>query len=196
MQRIVKVGFFLVLSILCLPGTLWTHPHAFADCTLDVVFDENGIRMIHENWVMDEMFSNVLIWDFDTNEDGALTGTELDAVAAAGMENLQTYSYFTHLWVNGKAVVTEARNMRCDWRDGRLIYDFDVPVTTTPGGELVVSIYDDSFYTDIYVLDDGIRYSGQNAKFSISMDRRAAPELSYYNGQVTPDAIFLKVAGK
>jgi ABC-type uncharacterized transport system substrate-binding protein len=56
-----------VCLVLLMPCSASAHPHVYVDARVDVVFDDKGLAGFKVTWVFDEMFSNMIAYDFDTN---------------------------------------------------------------------------------------------------------------------------------
>jgi len=63
-----RMGKHLVLAAFVLfifPSMSFSHPHVFIYNSIKVVFDEKGLAGFELKWVFDDMFSNMIINDFD-----------------------------------------------------------------------------------------------------------------------------------
>ncbi len=78
------------------------HPHVFIDNHLIFVFDGSMLVGFREIWVFDDIFSQQLLEQFDTDHDGHFSNEESDAVAKGTLPNLASFHYFTYLWLDGK----------------------------------------------------------------------------------------------
>ncbi|ETR73002.1 MAG: hypothetical protein OMM_01274 [Candidatus Magnetoglobus multicellularis str. Araruama] len=47
-----------------MPLTALAHPHVFVECTVTIVFDDQGLAGFHNHWVMDRMFSGNMLSSF------------------------------------------------------------------------------------------------------------------------------------
>jgi ABC-type uncharacterized transport system substrate-binding protein len=86
-----------VLVLLILPFLLWAHPHTFVD-----IYPQLHSDTIEIKWRFDEMSSNMLIMDFDTNRDGQFSQKESDLIKSETFVYLKDYNYYTYLFTNKK----------------------------------------------------------------------------------------------
>ena len=70
----------LVCLALAMPYSVSAHPHVYVDARVDVVFDDKGLAGFKVIWVFDEMFSNMIAYDFDTNGNGRFDAGEVEGV--------------------------------------------------------------------------------------------------------------------
>ena len=59
------LAIFLLFSV---QTRVFAHPHVFIHNSVTIVFDENGLAGFKVDWVFDEMFSNMIIHDYDQNK--------------------------------------------------------------------------------------------------------------------------------
>ena len=96
MLRVKLKGFLYFFFVFLLYATkTLSHPHIFVDCTLSFVFDENGFAGIKERWVFDEMFSSMILNDFDKDRNLSLDSQEIVAIKKGAFSNLKNFNYFT-----------------------------------------------------------------------------------------------------
>lgn len=142
------------------------HPHVWIDSVLRFEGDR-----IHAVWTFDDMFSNVILSDFDIDNDKRLVGMEMDRVKEGMFDNLQNFAYFMRVYCGDVPLdVVGAENFNAEVKDGRVIYNFTVML----GGKCddVVELYnfDSTRYsaidvisvngsTDLKQAEDGIRYA-------------------------------------
>ena len=84
------------------PQSAFPHPHVFIDNTVAIVFDGEGLAGFRLYWLFDEMFSNMLIHDYDKNGDGKFEEGEIKGLKRGAFSNLKKFNYFIRLKVNGK----------------------------------------------------------------------------------------------
>ncbi len=53
-------------------------------------------------WAFDEVFSDGMFNDFDTNGDRSFDAAEVDGIRKVSVPSMKEFGYFTHVWVNGK----------------------------------------------------------------------------------------------
>lgn len=194
-----KRCFLLAAGLLLGTGALFSHPHAWISAKASLVVEDGKLKGLWAEWTMDDMFSAILVADYDRNQDGQFTGPELADLRSDYFDNLKNFGFFTKVWRQGKTVpLTEARDFTCSLKGGTAaVYKFFLPLDLklSAGQEVSVAMYDESFYSDIGWADaDPVQVSGRDAaRFTFSLGPNKAHR--YYNEQITPVEIRLK-AGK
>lgn len=192
----VKIACFSLLLTLGLHSVGSAHPHVFIDCDLVFVFDSEGLAGIIQRWVFDEMFSTMILAHFDQDKDAALDPDEVNGIRKGAFANLQDYNYFTHIQIGGnKYVVEKVTDFYATVQDNRLIYTFFVPCRVSAARSLKkiqVAIYDDTYYTDVKLGIDTPSFDGGDELYSVDYGIDKSPDLSYYGGQIVPEAITVR----
>jgi len=150
----------LTLLLLLLPLPAAAHPHVWIEATLGYVVEDGKITGLDVTWLFDDLYSALVLEDFDTDGDGSLSQQELDALVGISAANLMSYSFFTHLKVQGeKFYVGGVKQFYAEVSEGDLIlYRFRVPLPAPSAPEdLSVGLFDDSYYVDIVLVDDDIQ---------------------------------------
>lgn len=200
-QKFRVVPIFLILFVsLVIPYCLSAHPHIFIDNTVTIVFDHNGLAGIKAQWVFDEMYSSMLVHDFDENKDGTFSDTEIEKIRQDAFSNLEDYNYFTHIVINGKKFkVKRVKDFSARLDKDRIVYSFFVPCHVSANSSykgIKISMYDITYYVAISLVgEDPVRYdkpSHIDCTYKIFEDTKNA----YYYGQIFPQAILLKFRKK
>lgn len=130
--------------------TLLAHPHMFIDTNPTIVMDKNGLKGVEVSWVFDDMFSSVVIKDYDKNKDQKFNQKELAKLKKEAFDYTAEYHYFTKLTLGKKQLPMGApQNFTPTIKKGRLIYHFFIPclVPVKKGVKKVkLSIFDPTFY--------------------------------------------------
>ncbi|MEA3332582.1 MAG: DUF1007 family protein [Pseudomonadota bacterium] len=197
-RKIFLIGLqVLILSIPAL--TSWSHPHVFLYSTVKVVFDEKGLAGVQVNWVFDEMFSSMMILDFDKNCNQRFEPAEIESVKKGAFENLRKFDYFMHIKIDGKLFkVKYVTDFSAEITNGKMVYRFFVPchVRVEEGSkEVKLSIYDSTFYSSVFLQKNPVTYENRQpyeVEYTIEKNRGEA----YYFGQVYPEEIILKFRQK
>jgi len=71
---------FATFLLSCFSQTSFSHPHAFIDNKLTMIFDNEGFAGIRVEWVFDEFFSSMITGDYDRNQNNILENSEIDAI--------------------------------------------------------------------------------------------------------------------
>jgi ABC-type uncharacterized transport system substrate-binding protein len=181
--------------IVVFSGTLHAHPHIFIDNTVTIVFDEEGMAGIKLHWVFDEMYSNMLIYDYDTDQNKEFSAKELDILQNEAFENIAEYSYFTHININGKKFEKRyIEDFSASIENERVIYTFFVNCHVkahTSDKKIEISVYDETYYTDIALEGmKSIKTKGAD-KFDHTLRLKDDMDNSFYYGQAIPQVIIL-----
>ena len=181
---------FATFLLLAFSQTSFSHPHAFIDNKLTMIFDNEGFAGIRVEWVFDEFFSSMITGDYDRNQNNILENSEIDAIEKEAFDNLANFDYFTVIRIGGKSFkVKYVHDFSAALKEGKLIYDFFMPChvkAISTFKEVVISQYDPTYYTDMS-LDEGqpVMIEGDSG-FETSSRISENPKISYYFGLVHP----------
>ncbi len=194
MRRI--VSFLLSLAI---SGWIWispaeSHPHVFMYNQITVVFDQKGLAGFEIRWAFDEMFSSMIIMDFDKNRNGRFETSEIESVEKGAFSNLKGFDYFTHIKINGKPFrVKYVKDFSAEIDQGTLIYRFFVPChvrATKAWRDVKISVYDREFYTSVFPASSPVALKNQRP-FEVRHRIRKNKAEAYYFEQIYPDEVTL-----
>ena len=197
-RKIFLIGLlFLILSIPAF--TVWSHPHVFLYSTVKVIFDEKGLAGVQVDWVFDEMFSSMMILDFDKNGNGCFESAEIESVKKGAFENLRQFDYFMHIKIDDKSFkVKYVTGFSAEITNGKMAYRFFVPChvrAEESSKEVRLSIYDSTFYSSVFLQKNPVTYENRrfyDVEYTIEKNKGEA----YYYGQVYPEEIVLKFRQK
>ena len=200
MSNMIKIAWFAISFFVCMVGDVWAHPHVFIDNTVTIVFDQKGMAGIKTTWVFDEMFSELIIHDYDTDQDGAFSADEEGKIKTEVFSNLKNYHYFTYINIAGKAFnVRYVKDFSAHLDSIRVRYTFFVPCHVTAVSsykEIKIAMYDSTYYVDVAWADkNSIRFeegSSMDYNYEIADNTRN----SYYYGQIVPQEIILNFRKK
>ncbi len=190
----------IILCFLFITDYVAAHPHVFIDNAITIVFNQEELAGIEVNWLFDEMFSSMLIHDYDENKDGVFDLAEIEAIKNGAFSNLRKFNYFTRIKINGEPFIVElVENFSVSMQDNCVVYNFFIPCklkTEIGYKEIKISIYDDSYYVDILELDkDVIQFKG-NSFVEYEYELRKDTGNPYYFGQIFPQEMILKFKKK
>ena len=77
-------GLVVVFLAAALPA--FAHPHVFVNNKMTVVFDGGMLQGISFTWTFDEMFSNMILADYDPKHTGQFNAAQVKAVKAGAVE--------------------------------------------------------------------------------------------------------------
>ena len=188
---------FLFLCVLLLPGLqarVPAHAHVWITNGIIFYFDKQGLAGFKVEWVFDEMFSNMIIHDYDENRNGALEPAEIKRVEKGAFSNLKEFAYFLHVKIDKKEFkVRFVKDFNAKIVTDRVVYHFLVPCHVKAGPspkKISIGIYDESFYTQINLLKDQIFFENNDCcdfQHSVELNK----DEPYYYGQVYPEEIVL-----
>jgi ABC-type uncharacterized transport system substrate-binding protein len=196
--------YFLVLLVL--PFILLStreidaHPHVFLDTRVTVVFDEEGITGFWIEWEFDEMFSAMIIQDFDENYDFSFGPAEIGNIEENAFSNLENFHYFTYVsWIGGEYKGKKVGDFSASIRGETLVYRFFVPcriVIDSNERTVKVWIYDESYYCDVgFAKEKAAAFEGAKG-YDIKHEIIRDESINYYYGQVFPQVLRFSVRKK
>jgi len=191
----------MVSLLLILPLLGWlsvtpneAHPHVFVYHRLTVVFDEKGLAGFEIEWTFDEMFSGMIMMDFDKNRNGRFEPAEIKEVQKGAFSNLKAFDYFTVVRIEGKPFrVKFVKDFSAEINNGRLTYRFFVPChvsATKEWKQIRISVYDREFYTSVFLSRNPMAFKG-HAPFNVRHEIRKNKAEAYYFDQIYPDEVTL-----
>ncbi len=188
-----------LLFYLGLTFTVSGHAHVWIHGAVIIKFDEQGMSGFRHEWVMDEMFSTMLIHDHDKNMNKKLEPDEVKDLYENAFTNLENFEYFTHVKINGKPFsVKYVKDFNAKIVKDSVVYQFFIPChvkADKEDKEVRISVYDESFYTNITILKEQVSLdndSGYDCRYEIKKNK----DNSYYYGQVYPEEIIVKFRTK
>jgi ABC-type uncharacterized transport system substrate-binding protein len=152
------IGLYLTYILLA-------HPHVFIDYITDFVFDQHGLTGIDTEWYFDEMYSSMIIQEYDTDQDGIFSKKEIAFMQEEAFSNLRNYHYFAYITTPEKIdPVNTVENFTAHIEHDRLVYSFFIPcriLTGTSNKTVEICFYDVTYYVDLWPLnDDPVRITG------------------------------------
>jgi ABC-type uncharacterized transport system substrate-binding protein len=151
-MRRLLVAYAVTLAVIGLPMSAAAHPHVFIDAVTTFQFNrERKIDRIALSWHFDDLYSSMLIDDFDRNRNGRFDPVEVQALYTEAFVNLWHYNFFTHIWVDGKErKIEKAHNFQAYILGQRIYYQFEIVVTPPIDPvkqHLDVGVFDPTYYT-------------------------------------------------
>ena len=159
-------GLF-VLALLFAGRAAWAHPHVWILADVNLRGSDGVVEAIEVEWAFDEMYSALVIQDFDINGNGALDPEELQTISRMSTESLKEVNYFTVLALNERRLpVAEVEELAVRVEDGILIYSFRVPLPETVDprqAEFGFALFDQTYYVDVQLNGRGaVKVSDQD----------------------------------
>ena len=157
---------FCLFAVFFVERRVSAHAHVWIHMGIIVHFDKDGMTGFKEEWVFDEMFSNMIIHDFDKNQNGRLESSEVKEIHKGAFSNLKNFDYFTHVKINGKPFrVTFVKDFHAKIVKNIVVYHFFVPChikAILSYKEIRIGVYDKSFYTNINLIKDQIFFKNDS----------------------------------
>lgn len=180
----------LIISFVLLGGKLsQAHPHVFIDSWVTVVFDEKGLAGFNIRWSFDDMFSSMMIMDFDTNQNGRFEPSEIKELKKGAFSYLKEFDYFVHVKIGKKPFkVKYVTDFKAETKDNKLIYHFFVPChvrTDRQWKDVRISVYDEKYYTDILPGKAHLKFKNQ-MPFEVRHQLRQNKAEAYFFEQIYP----------
>lgn len=186
-------GATLAASLL-LPGAgALAHPHVFIENRVVLQFSEGYVTGFSTDWQFDEIFTEDMLLQFDTDGDGAIGASESEAMGAETLPNLAGFRYFTQTSVDGVDLPDLApRGFTARVEEGVLhfVLSFALPSPVDPRQQkLRLEISDRSYYVEVLLTDpDPVRLQGAGSEACQAVVKDD-PANAYYEGFVIPQAI-------
>lgn len=154
------------LASLCLPSApVRAHPHVWINAVATFVFADRLLVGVRHRWEFDELFSSMIIEDYDVDGDGSFDVTEIASVRENAFSNLRDYDYFTHMRLGGsRQPLTEVSEFTARVEEGVLVYEFTLPLPAPidPDADgFALGVYDPEYYVELLLdPDDPVRFEG------------------------------------
>ncbi|QGY39729.1 DUF1007 family protein [Pseudodesulfovibrio cashew] len=185
----------LWVTLLSAAPSVSAHPHVYVDASLTFHIDESGLRSMEERWLFDEIFTNAILADVDlTAETLALTSGQ-ETIKKGAFAYLANYGYFTFIENGGKRIpITEVTNFRASLSDGRLVYEFSVPIGLPfdQVKDFRAAVFDKDYYTDILLVKEALRFKVDGGA-QVSHTVLPAKDQKYWQF-IVPEAVHLSLS--
>ena len=142
--------FFITFCV----SVVHAHPHVWADAQVVAQFDKSKkIIEISEIWEFDEMFSELIIEDYDKNKDKIFSKKESVAIKNGAFKHLSEDGFYTYIFVDGERYKNyKLKNFSAKLEKGLVVYMFtlslDKPIDPFKN-KTSIGVYDPEFYTEI-----------------------------------------------
>ena len=179
MRRLSVVTLALLLA---LPLRAAAHPHVFVDATLEILFDAEGrAEAVRIGWTYDPLFSMTYLAEqgLDADFDGILTAEEEAQLAGFDMNWAEGFEGDTYALLGEQPIaLSRPEQPTATVREGSLVSThlrrLAVPVLPI-GQELVVQVYDPSFYTSYIIAATPVLTGRSDCRVQVfEPDREAA----------------------
>ncbi|MBN1848524.1 MAG: DUF1007 family protein [Deltaproteobacteria bacterium] len=199
-NKISLYSIFIVILLLWSTPFCLAHPHVFIQNSITIVFDDQGLVGIKAKWIFDEFFTNVIVMDYDQNNNNQFEHAEITTIQAEAFDNLHKFDYFTFIKIDGQPFkIQQVQSFSAALIDDQLIYMFFIPCSVSGDSmirEVNISQYDPTYYSNI-TLDKKQPIIYENEKgFESSYRIAVNKKKSYYSDQIHPVEIILQFKKK
>jgi ABC-type uncharacterized transport system substrate-binding protein len=116
--------YFVVFGSYC-----FAHPHVFAYTKFDISIEKN-ILQATLSWSFDDMTSQLMLMDYDTNKNNAIDPNELKILKKEAFDQLKEFHYYTFAYQGNKPLpLSEPKNFQCFVSGKSIVYKFKVTTT-------------------------------------------------------------------
>ena len=158
------------------------------------------LQGISFTWTFDDMFSNMILSDYDPKHTGRFDAAQVKAIKEGAFDNLENYHYFVAMAI-GKKQVSHFKIEKFTpsvTEENKLVYSFFIPlnIPVQPTDQTVrLTVYDDSYYVafDLLHLDDVTVQAGPEVTSVLSIEKTKVKPL--WPGQYMPDQLVIRFKG-
>ena len=188
------VYIITIITGFCLD--LFPHPHVFVDSSFVLHFDKEGFSGFQVRWVFDEIFSSMIIADYDGNRNKIMEPKEISAVKDGAFKNLINFNYFTFIkFKNQKQIIKTVDNFTAEIIKDKIIYSFFVPVKMAARKsfhEVKLGSFDETYYCDIVYAESNLVTIKSDPDIESKYEIVDETDSAYWGGQIIPKVILLK----
>ena len=191
-KKITTISIIL-LTIFC--GVALSHPHIFIAQKIKIVFDNQGLAGFNIHWTFDDMFTSMIVGDYDKNQNGILEKSEVVLIKNEAFSYISNYNYFTFVKIERKPFYVKfIHNFSAELHDKKLVYKFFIPcniMATSNFKQVTVASYDPSYYCAVLFANKGSVSLDNCESFEVKTAMKKDKSTSIYYGLVNPWALFL-----
>jgi len=197
-ERKIRRIFVVTALLIGINFTAFAHPHVFIDAQINVHFNNKGICGIGVQWYFDEMFTELMLQEYDTDANGSFDKVEQKRLYDEAFINLEKSDYFTHIYEgNNKVKYNDITGFSVSIDNGQMIYKFYIPLSIDipSNSSKIINIYsfDESYYMDMVLSSSNpVSYSNAN-NFDVSFVIEEDENRAYYFSQIYPQVVRIKV---
>ena len=188
-----KASITLICVLILSACNLFAHPHVFIDANITFVFTRNGLQGIKAQWIFDEMFSNMVIHDYDKDKNREYSNKELRKLKKEMFSNLKDYDYFSSITIDGREYKVEnIEDFSASIAQDRVIYTFFIPcevMGSLKKTTITVSMFDRTYYVDIRLSKDNPVQFENDSLFDYDCRIFDNTEKAFYYGQAVPQEV-------
>ena len=163
-KRCIILNMIKKLLILLFPLLSLAHPHLFIDSKLNFTVKKNKIDRLHVSWVFDDMNSQILMMDYDTNRDKKLSKKETQRFKKLYFDTLSKKKPFVHITVDGKKIIVSKKMsaFKMVYKKNLLIINFTVDFKKIKQKkDIDIGFWDETNYTAFSMEPEQIKFRGK-----------------------------------
>ena len=195
MSRMIRIGWFAICCFVFMVSDVLAHPHVFIDNTVTIVFDQKGMTGIKTKWGFDEMFSDMIMHDYDKNQDGTFSAAETEKIKNEAFSNLKRFHYFTYIQIEGNEFIVQyVKDFSACLDSNRVVYTFFIPchvLAVSSYKEIKIAMYDSTYYVDVAWADKNSIHFEDASSMDYNYKIADNTKNPYYYGQIVPQEIIL-----
>ncbi len=194
--QIARISMLVIVLLLTAADTSLAHPHVFIDQHVKIVFDDKGLAGFTIQWKFDDMFTSMIVGDFDKNKNGDFDENEVAKIKKEAFSYVSEYNYFAFIKIDGKKFnVKFIKDFSARLIEkNKMVYEFFIPCHVSAINnfkQVVIASYDPTYYTAIMFNDTNTWFSSEIAVFDVKTIIKEDKSTSIYYGQVHPWALFI-----
>jgi len=141
------------LALAALPATAQAHPHVWINYSMVAQTQGTVLVAMQQTWIFSKGFPFSLVGDFShMPKSGPLNADYTATFKAQAFSLLKSSDYFTHVFVDGKAVALgEARNFSVSIEQGHVVYRFLLPLVKPVDFKrerVTLGVWDETYFVD------------------------------------------------
>jgi tRNA threonylcarbamoyladenosine biosynthesis protein TsaE len=195
-RRAAALGALLLALLAAEPAR--AHPHVFVEVVPTLIFQKERVVGVVVEWTFDELFSAMIIKDFDADHNGKISPGETAKLQAGAFDNLKQFGWFVHFHVgNANLPAKSVDGFGAQIVKGRLVYTFTArPPSPVNPREVSwnVLFYDETYYVDLRLEKSRpVRASGAEGSRCVP-EVDSNPKLPDFAGMFVPEMIHVRCA--
>jgi ABC-type uncharacterized transport system substrate-binding protein len=141
------------LALAALPATAQAHPHVWINYSMVAQTQGTVLVAMQQTWIFSKGFPFSLVGDFShMPKSGPLNADYTATFKAQAFSLLKSSDYFTHVFVDGKAVALgKARNFSVSIEQGHVVYRFLLPLVKPVDFKrerVTLGVWDETYFVD------------------------------------------------
>ena len=189
-----------VLLLTAVGKAVFAHPHVFISQKVNIVFDDKGLAGFNIEWEFDDMFTTMILGDYDANKNQFLEKNEVATIKEKAFSYLANFNYFTFIKIENKPFdVKFVKNFFAKINNNKLIYEFFVPCHVSAIKNIkniIVASYDPSYYSAVFFSGkDGVTLNdsqGNLKKYKVKTLVKEDKSTKIYFDMINPMALFME----